>query len=94
MESTASEKTFWCGWDVPHDIPQDELPASWPPGITAWRTGGTDRYSTYAGAVVAADGEAAMALVKFVYGQQAGRIATRWRPHERAPITSDRFPGL
>ena len=86
--------TWWCGWEVPHGIPSEDLPASWPQGVTAWRSGGSSRYSTYVGAVRAPSAGAAWDLVRSSYGKHGITLRPRWEPHLRAAVKSDRFPGL
>ncbi len=77
--------TFWCGWEVPSDIPGNHMLAKWPDGMRGWVSGYTGENldeRVYAGRVDAASVEEARAIVRSCYGKSADKIRERWEPEQ------------
>lgn len=86
---------YWCGWEVPHEIPQEDMAESWPKNMKGFHTGGSFVYETYAGAVWARTIEEAMVTIWTCYAQHCTKIKMRWEPEPRGTelLSTSRFPG-
>jgi hypothetical protein len=91
--------TFWCGWEVPREVPGHHMAAVWPAGSKGWISGWTgdngDDERVYVGRIDAASVEDARAILRSCYGESGDSIRERWEPvpHEIGwRDTSGRFP--
>jgi hypothetical protein len=76
-------KTYWCGWEVPTDIPGSHMLAKWPSGMRGWVSGYTALdEQVYVGHVDAESIADARAIVGSCYGKSADKIRERWEPKE------------
>jgi hypothetical protein len=87
---------YWCGWNVPMDLPQEDWAESWPPGMQGWCSGEGASYTTWVGAVWAETPEEAWEVVQSCYGASGGLISERWEPKPQGVDyePGDRFPGF
>lgn len=82
---------WWCGWDVPHDVPIKV----WPAGMHGWITGESCDSFVWAGRIEAPNAASAEAIVRSCYGKYADVVRMRWEPKPRARDwwpASGRFP--
>lgn len=93
-----SKHTYWCGWEVPNDVPGHHMLAAWPDGMKGWLSGWTGENldeRVYAGRVDAHSVDEARAKLRSCYGPSADRIRERWEP-EQHPLgwrpAGGRFP--
>lgn len=87
--------TFWCGWEVDDDVPDEHMATRWPAGMKGWITGYSDSFSTFAGRVDAKTASDAERVIRGCYGKSSARIRMRWEPkqHEHGWRPTDgRFP--
>lgn len=90
-----SEAQFWwCGWEVPGDMPDEAMVVEWPKPMRGWRTGQRlDGSSLWAGAVWAPGADEARAVVASAYTTHAHMLSERWEPIPKGVdwTPSDRF---
>lgn len=78
--------TFWCGWEVPSDIPGDHMLDKWPDGMRGWVSGYTGENldeRVYAGRVDATSAEEADRIIRSCYTKSGARIRMRWEPEQK-----------
>ena len=87
---------YWCGFEVPDDIPEEHKLEEWPAGVPgAWLTGEGDGYTTWVASVDAESAEAAEAVLRSCFGPSREEITMRWEPRECPKgwePPKDRFP--
>lgn len=93
----SEEQYWWCGWEVPGDMPDEAIGVQWPQAMRGWCTGRTAGDATvFAGVVWAASADEARAVVASAYTTHAHMVKERWEPipkgvdwtpNERFPIT-------
>ena len=85
---------YWCGWNVPDDVPEEDMLAEWPACMKGWCSGSGEGYDVYVGAVWGMNVEQARLAIRHCYGLSGHRIVERWEPHTiPEDTTSERFPG-
>lgn len=94
--------TYWCGWEVPAEIPGNHMATAWPDGVKGWISGWkqSEKYEDredriYVGRVDADSVEEARALIAGMYGPSADKIRERWEPEAKEfgyRPTGGRFP--
>lgn len=90
-----NKSVWWCGWNVPNDIPEEHMAAAWPEGMRGWCTGHSEGYTTWVARVEAEAAEYATEVVIGCYGKSARRIDSRWEPKAKPDgwwPESGRFP--
>ncbi len=90
-----AKHTYWCGWEEPAGIPDEDKLARWPAGMKGWWSGSGDRVTIWVGRVDAADADAAEEIVRSCYGRHGKKIKMRWDPEENDlgwRPTGGRFP--
>ena len=85
---------FWCGFNVPNDLPEQSRVEVWPEGMWSWCSGEGDEYTTWTALIEASSGKAAESIIRFCYGANGDKIVLRWDPEEKPEdwIPGDRFP--
>ncbi len=92
--------TYWCGWEVPAEIPGKHMLDKWPDGMKGWVSGYTlndkdQEEQVYVGRVDADSVEEARAIVASCYGPSGHKLRERWEPEEKEfgyRPTGGRFP--
>lgn len=90
-----AKHTFWVGWEVDNDIPDEHMVEKWPAGMKGWRSGYGDGHVTWCARVDADTAEDAEGVVRGCYGKSAKKIRMRWEPEEHElgwRPTGGRFP--
>jgi len=87
-------RLWWCGWNVPFNIPPEDMLEDWPYDMQGWHTGEGNDYSTWTGAVWAETDSAATETVLSCYGASSDQITLRWPPRLQDDdfTPGDRFP--
>lgn len=84
---------WWCGWEVPDDMPDDATVKVWPRTMRGLNTGRGFSFTTHTGLVWAASAEDALATVASCYTTHGHLIKQRWPPIPRGQLmeVSERF---
>lgn len=85
---------YWCGFEVPRTIPQEDMVERWPPNMKGWFSGSSEGADMLCALVWASSADDARATVRSCYTIHADELRERFEPRERGADyrTTERFP--
>ncbi len=71
---------WWCGWTVPHFIPESAYVKTWPAQMHGWDTGMGFDFDNWCGLVWARTEDEVWEIIRSCYTTQGDQIGPRWTP--------------